>query len=245
MSGPIFKISEGPVASVVLDRAVLVYRGASGGAFATVHAIHQPEEGPPVILPGRSMTPLAVARLARQFTRGGNRGGFVPPELLYQDAATIAWWAPPRRRPVWFRCEALGAAERCATVPHPGLVFAVSSDRSWRVWAVKGGERPGEATPLHQAPYFNVYDSGAICQGNVEVPAGTTADRIDGWNRAFFGSYFTHPNVRHRLVDYEGGSHAFWRDLLDGVHAEFPEGALVPLDRTLAQMLARGDRHAA
>jgi PRTRC genetic system protein B len=165
--------------------------------------------------------------------------------LLYQDLTTMAWWVPPARRHIWFRCTGgeLGAHERGESVPHPGLVFAAASDRTWRVWAVKGCERPSEATPLFQAPYFNVYGTGAICQGNVDVPtggfAGSVADRIEAWNKAFFDSFFTHPNTQGPLVNYKGGPYRFWRDMLDGRHAVFPESALVPLGTSLAQVLDR------
>ena len=103
--------------------------------------------------------------------------------------------------------------------------------------------RVDKATPLFQAPYFNVYGTGAICQGNVDVPtggfAGSVADRIEAWNKAFFDSFFTHPNTQGPLVNYKGGPYRFWRDMLDGRHAVFPESALVPLGTSLAKVLDR------
>lgn len=229
-----FEIRQGPAGGVKLSKVVLVYSG-DGSAFATVHDI-ETGAGAPVILPGRAMTPLAVARLARQLSRGRSEDGFIPAALLYRRLDAIAWWQPPARRRIWFRCEQLGAAERSEEVPHPGLVFAVDR-RKWFVWAVRGKERPEESTPLYQAPYFNVYSSGAICQGNVTVPSGASSDTIDAWTEAFFRSYFTHPNVHQSLVDHPGGAFQFWRDLLDGRCSEFPENALLPLDRTLGDVL--------
>lgn len=242
-----FRVNEEAVGGVTLDSAVLLYRGANGTAFATVHSIHHDGSGAATLLPGRAMTPLAVARMARRLAKRGERGGFVPANLLYQDLTTVAWWVPPARRPIWFRCPGgeLGATERSGSVPHPGLVFAASSDRSWHVWAVQSNERPTEASALFQAPYFNVYASGAICQGNVDVPAGTTADKIEAWNTAFFDSFFTHPNVQGQLVNYRGGPYRFWRDMLDGRHVGFPESVLVPLGVTLAQAIAGGSRDGA
>jgi PRTRC genetic system protein B len=236
-----FRVNEEAAGGVTLDSAVLIYRGANSTAFATVHPIHHDEAGVATLLPGRAMTTLAVARMARRLAKGREHGGFIPANLLYQDITTMAWWVPPARRHIWFRCAGgeLGATERGESVPHPGLVFAVSSERSWCVWAVQGSERPAEGTPLFQAPYFNVYATGAICQGNVDVPAGTTADKIEAWNKVFFESFFTHPNVQGQLVNYQGGSYKFWRDMLDGRHTEFPGSALVPLGLSLAQAIAR------
>ena len=65
----------------------------------------------------------------------------------------------------------------------------------------------------------------------------SVADRIEAWNKAFFDSFFTHPNTQGPLVNYKGGPYRFWRDMLDGRHAVFPESALVPLGTSLAQVL--------
>lgn len=98
---------------------------------------------------------------------------------------------------------------------------------------------------MYQAPYFNVYEGGGICQGNVDVPGSTSTNRIEAWNAAFFQSWFTHPNVHGNLVKYRGGAFTFWRDMLDGRHHEFPEHVLVPTGKCLESALAEGRRHAA
>ena len=61
----------------------------------------------------------------------------------------------------------------------------------------------------------------------------------------FFESFFTHPNVEGQLVNYQGGCYRFWRDMLDGRHAEFPASALVSLGLSLAQAIARGGANGA
>lgn len=241
-----FQVAEQAAAKVELQSAVLIY-GAAGGsnaAFATVHAIHRNEHGAVTILPGKPMTALAVARLARRLSKRA-RGGFVPPNLLYQDVGGIAWWVPPARRQIWFRSDPdkLGASERGEVVPHPGLVFAVSTSGSWRLWALRGSERPGPDTPLFKAPYFNCYEGGGICVGNVEVPGSAAVDKIAAWQAAFFGSWFTHPNVHDGLVNYRGGAYKFWRDMLDGRHPEFPEHVLVPNGKTLREVLCDRRQH--
>lgn len=167
----------------------------------------------------------------------------LPENVLFVAGDLILWWVRPAFRHVAFRvsekdAERLGAAERGESVPHPGLVFAASS-REWRVWAVKGSQRPTLATPLFQAPYFNVDAHGHICQGSVPKPDGSTAEKIDAWNDAFFRSYFTHPNVAAKLVRYPGGSFALWRQMLDGRFGRFPQRVLVPLNATLGDLLGK------
>lgn len=218
-----------------LRQAVLIYRGAQGTAFATVHDIAH-IDGEPTILAGKAMMPRAAITLSRELSKGVSHGGFIPETVLYTDGDLLLWWVPPMRRHIAFRNQQMGAKECGEVVPHPGLVFAASSHH-WSVWAVKGNKRPGPDTPLYQAPYFNIWQGGRICQGNVEVPDGTTAEKIDAWNAAFFGSFFTHSNMPKNLVKYRGGAIQFWKDMLDGKFSRFPERVLVPTNTTLGALL--------
>jgi PRTRC genetic system protein B len=225
---------------LTLDAAVLIYRGASGSALATLHDVHH-VDGEAVIGAGQPMTPRKALELSRALLKRVAHGGFLPANVLYMDGDLMLWWEPPARRHVVFRVDEahagqLGGGERGETVAHPGLVFAASS-RVWSVWAVKGSQRPTPETALYQAPYFNVNQQGQICQGSVGRPEGTTAEKIGAWNDAFFRSYFTHPNVAARLVKYEGGAYAFWRDMLDGRFTRFPQRVLVPVKTTLGALL--------
>ena len=52
-----------------------------------------------------------------------------------------------------------------------------------------------------------------------------------------FHSYFTHPNVAGKLLNYRGGSYAFWRDMLNQRFKRFPERVLVDTKTTLGQLL--------
>ena len=228
-----------------LAQAVLIYRGASDSALATVHEVEE-VDGEPVILAGQAMTPRAAIQLARALGKSVAHGGFLPETVLYMDGDLLLWWVPPAKRHIVFRAPELGAAERGEVVPHPGLVLAASS-RVWKVWAVKGKSRPTLQTPLFQSPYFNVWEGGDICRGNVQVPEGTTTEKIAAWNAAFLGSFFTHPNSKGRLVRYRGrdggGAFTFWRDMLDGRFKKFPERVLIDAKTTLGQLLGmeRGD----
>ncbi|MES2264285.1 MAG: PRTRC system protein B [Pseudomonadota bacterium] len=219
-----------------LAQAVLIYRGRSDSALATVHDVTE-VEGEPVILAGKAMTPRSANDLARALARSVTHGGFVPETVLYVDGDLLLWWLPPAKRHIVFRAPELGAPERGEVVPQPGLVFAASST-VWKVWAVKGKARPTPDTALFRAPYFNVWADGAICRGNVPVPEGTTVERIAAWNDAFLCSYFTHPpGGEGKLVRYRGGAYPFWRAMLDGQFKRFPERVLVDAKCTLGALL--------
>jgi PRTRC genetic system protein B len=233
-----FEIRSLSTGVVRLQEAVLIYRGGQNTALATVHDIGQ-IDGTPVILAGKPILPHAAIQLARDLSHNVWHGGFLPETVLYLDGDLLMWWVPPHRRHLAFHTPQVckgGKKERGAVVPHPGLVFAASS-RMWSVWAVKGAKRPTPDTPLYQAPYFNVWEGGKICKGNVDIPDGATAEKIEAWHAAFFQSYFTHPNVSNKLVKYEGGSVAFWRDMLDGKFLRFPQKVLVSLETTLQDVL--------
>ena len=225
-----------------LSQAVLIYCGASESALATVHEVEE-VDGAPVILAGQAMTPRAVNQLSRALSKSIAHGGFLPETVLYMDGDLLLWWLPPGKRHIVFRAAELkerwGTTERGEVAPHPGLVFAASSS-IWKVWAVRGGKRPTLQTPLFHAPYFNVWDGGDICRGNVQVPEGTTSEKIDAWNTAFLGSVFTHPNGKGKLVRYRGGAYPFWRDMLDGKFKKFPERVLIDGETTLGQLLGMG-----
>jgi PRTRC genetic system protein B len=235
-----FSLQVPSTGTVHLRRAVLIYDDKKGSALATVHDVVE-ADGEPVIGAGQAMTPRAAMELARALLKRAAHGGFLPETVLYLNGDLIVWWVPPARTHIAFRvgkehAEGFGGLERGETVPHPGLVFAASS-KVWCVWAVKGAARPTPATPLYQAPYFNVNAQGGICRGNVSVPEGATGEKIAAWNDAFLHSYFTHPNVAGKLVSYRGGAYAFWKAMLDGRFRAFPERVLVDAKITLGQLL--------
>ena len=229
-----------------LAAAVLIYGDGKNGAYATVHAIEG--EGKKLRLEaGRPATRAACANLARALGEAATLSGFTPPALLYLGAQTIAWWRAPCRSRVFFAApddpKRPGVGKRNAVVPHPGLVFAVTAS-GWHVAAVRGIGRPGPDTKLFRAPYFNVWKSGHICEGNVRLPERMSADMIADYERAFFDSNFTHPNDPRGLVKHKSGAIGFWIDMLTGHHPHaFPERVLAPMNCTLAAFIKKLEKN--
>lgn len=217
-----------------LDSAILVYGGAGKG-YASVHSIaHEGDkesldEGHPVTVKALRETFQVLA------PETVPKAEFIPPTVLAQAPDILVWWMPPAMRNVWFDQKELGG-QRSACVPVSGLVFAVCRG-DWFVYAVAGDQRPTPESPLFRAPFYNVWDSGRICAGNVSVPQGSLAERTDLWEKAFFESWFTHSNV-DKLVKYRGGATAFWKQMLAGGFGQsFPMGTLVPLNTTLQGLI--------
>jgi PRTRC genetic system protein B len=260
-----------------LASAVLVYQAehagnGEAGAYATVHGIES--KGKKLALAaGVPATKEACAELARALGAASTLSGFVPAELLYLGARSIAWWRRPAPATMYFdttkdaagdqqesKTHAGAIGKRSGRTPQPGLVFAVAPGH-WYVYAVKGAARPAPDAPLYRAPYFNVWGSGEICTGNVRLPATLSTSALERYERAFFESEFTHPNVRagERLVRkparlapraevgeriferWDGSSYTFWRELLDRplTITEFPEEVLVDAKCTLEQAVKK------
>ena len=224
-----------------LSKAVLIYEGKHDNAYATIHDVNIGRDGQASLLAGVPATREATARIARDLIKGLRLGSFLPANVLSVGIDSLVWWVPTQKRLVYFKSDELGG-ERSAETCHPGLVFRASAN-SWHIFAVKGNSRPTPDTQLFQAPYFNVWkQDGKICTGNVTIPGTTVEDSIKAWTDAFFDSYFTHPNVHapDKLVNWKGGSYAFWRSMLDGEHKKFPEKALVSANMTIASLLKQG-----
>ena len=228
--------------SLTLQSAVMLYSNTSGSAFATAHNIYTDESGSPCLLEGHPLTVKILNELTAALAKGAKSArsfnGYLPESVLAVGLNSIVWFLPAADRTVSFACrgnEVIGT--RSAKTPHPSLVFGVN-DCGWFVYAVKGNKRPTPETALWQAPYFNVWDSGKICVGTTQTPTGATTQQIDGWNKAFFASSFSHPNIhqRGRLVA-SGGAYEFWRDLLDGKYKSFPQKQLVATKATLGTFI--------
>lgn len=249
-------VSSGNESQWRLDRAILLY-SASGGpqhsVYATLHAVIAGKGNQPQLDAGVPATKEACADIARALGAASSLSGFTPPSLLYLGARAILWWRPPGKARMHFDTRGTAAGDqvndsaqakiighRGAVTPQPGLVFGVRG-KDWFVFAVAGDKRPAPATQLLRAPYFNVWSTGGICTGTTPLPKSLSPDTLDAYEEAFFGSNFTHPNIRppEKLVEWKGGAYQFWREGLDGAWGDaFPAGALIPAKLTL-QALAK------
>lgn len=222
---------------LALRNAVLLYRSRDSGAvYATLHDVDCEGRSAPQILAGRPMTLPELATFASAAAGRTAYHGFISERVLYVGPNTVAWWVPASRRRVWFRSDApLGTAS--GDTDHPGLVFVAHADH-WYVFAVRGTDRPTATTPLYRAPYFNVWATGGICTGNVDLPGQPGPAAIAAYESAFFRSHFTHSNYHGTpAVKRRGGITQLWRDLLDGV--DFPPNCLIARKETLAAAITR------
>ena len=68
--------------------------------------------------------------------------------------------------------DSLNISNGKAQVP-PMLWFA--NKNSLSVFALANDRRPTEKTPLHYAPFFNIYEKGNVCMGTVSIDIKNSA----------------------------------------------------------------------
>src|ERR1035438_5188188 len=87
---------------------------------------------------------------------------------------------------------------------------AFQSHRVWKRWKDGSGgsfrsERPTAIAKLRTAPFWNGNDAGQICIGTMRVPESSGVEAMEGWERGFFQSEFTHAYGGARLTSFPGG----------------------------------------
>lgn len=216
------------VGAMMIYRARTPYQSDGGSVMVSVHPVVPDAGGRPTIAPGRPMTEGdygALVKAVRPAERAALSGSWISDRVLGRPIGRIVWWAPPRKRSVFFECERITGG---AVVACPGLIFS-AGESDLRIWAYAGKERPGPTTPVAQAPFFNVNSAGQVCLGNVERPPADANEEavMDHWERVFFASRFTHPNVQSGLTTGVE-PHEFWAQYINKADASsFPESVLV------------------
>lgn len=120
--------------------------------------------------------------------------GILPTNILHinpSEKGTVLWYTKTQQRQIYF-VDSLGISNGKAQVP-PMLWFANKS--SLTVFALANDRRPTEKTPLHYAPFFNIYEKGNVCMGTVSIDIKNSAsveEFIQAWEHYFFNSYFSH-----------------------------------------------------
>lgn len=226
--------------TVTLSRALLVYTGKTG-SFATVHPISQRQgKVQPEVGPGAPLTRHGLEEIAQVLLSDGT-GPMVrellPENLLYSDATRLLWWAPSALRPIFFRTGRtdFDAALEGKSVYHPPLLFLAKGGLS--VWALGENARPTLDSHLYQAPYFNIFSSGSMCQGNAHFPNVLRPEAMAGFEQAFFETNFTHTNTSGKpLTSFAGGHDALWKHLAETGNS-FPLDALLPPNASKAMTI--------
>jgi PRTRC genetic system protein B len=219
-----------------LKEALLIYEGSNNGCFVSRHPVSKSNGGPgtPVLLPAQPLTKAFLESLVVSLG-GGADDEVLPPNILAKGNRMIAWWTPRAYRQMFFTtCDPQVKGLNGRTYPHPSLVWLVRDGRL-SVRALLENARPDRNTNLAVAPYWNVSGAGLVCLGDARTPSTTGVDSLEGWEKGFFESTFTHSNIG-RLTRHRDGFRGLWTGLANKKRP-FPKEALIPLPETLARFI--------
>jgi PRTRC genetic system protein B len=173
------------------------------------------------------MVSLSMLFQSTQDLRGNylKSKGVLPGKILYINPQTngfAVWHTPPQEVTLYF-VPGLKIPNGKAKIP--ALIWKATKD-SMNVYAVKGKAKPTEKTSLFHAPFFNLYDTGNVCMGtvNIQIDRYTSLeDFMSKWEAYFFNSYFSHTiGSHHKSEDLV----ALWQSLID-TGQDFPQEQLI------------------
>jgi PRTRC genetic system protein B len=221
-----------------LKGALLVYQGHCRSFVSWHEARAATEPGAPYL---GEATPVSM-EFVRQLSEG--LGTHLPVEVLPENVLvrtpeTMVWWTPARRKTMFFADhDPDGARLSGHTFPQPPLVWRVTAKDLW-VRALATNRRPVATSKLMVAPFWNVDgETGWTCQGSMRSPDIDGVVAIPDWERAFYGSEFTHQTGVRRLTKHPGGFFALWSELSNS-EGTFPRVHLVPAGETLHEFITR------
>jgi len=162
--------------------------------------------------------------------------GILPTDILNIDPSqngSVLWYTKSQERQMYF-VKNLEIPNGKAHVPAM-LWFADKENLS--VFALTSDKRPTEKTPLYYAPFFNVYEDGAVCMGTVDVNIKNSAsveELTTAWEDYFFNSYFSHLMNEHNPI--KGNCVNLWKSLVDKDEI-FPKNVLKKTNKILKNLL--------
>jgi PRTRC genetic system protein B len=145
---------------------------------------------------------------------------YIPEKVLaYSPGTAILWWSQSATRRVFFTKE---TGLRSGNYPLPAALFLVVN-RMLHTWAIATTTRPEPSTAIYHSPFFNVYEGGSCCMGNIDLPRNVSPSDINNWEKAFFdGACNGHIAPKLRGIEpYE-----LWKAMK--ARTEFPKEHLVP-----------------
>ena len=162
--------------------------------------------------------------------------GILPINILNINPSqngSVLWYTKAQQRQMYF-VKNLKIPNGKAHVPAM-LWFADKENLS--VFALTSDKRPTEETPLYYAPFFNVYEDGAVCMGTVDVNIKNSAsveEFTTAWENYFFNSYFSHLLDNYNPI--KGNCVNLWKKLMD-TDEDFPADILKKNNKTLKNLL--------
>lgn len=222
--------------------ALVFYQKKGRGNDTYVEHFDMDKNGNPIN--AHPLTVLEAERLAKALnTEERKKEPFLRPKGIMKS--NILHINPQSGRTIWYTKEqprnllfsdGLEIPDGKANIPP---MLWVADRNSLSVFALAKSRRPTENTALYYAPFFNIYDSGNVCMGSVDVaikPTASLEEFTDMWEGYFFNSYFSHLMNGHNPV--KGNCVLLWKSLVN-TDRPFPMDVLIPVNRMTIKKLIR------
>ena len=163
--------------------------------------------------------------------------GILPPEVLYINPdknGFVVWFTKAQRENLFF-IDKLGIPGGKASIP--SMIWK-ADEVGLSVFALWDNKRPTIKTPLFHAPFFNIYSTGKVCMGTVDVEInsyGSLEEFMQSWQEYFFNSYFSHSLDNYAPVSTNIVS--LWKDLINS-RKKFPVSVLSKNGQTLKNIIS-------
>lgn len=189
-------------------------------------------------LNGKEMSVLSELLQATQEIKAGylKSKGLLPSNILYvnQNANGYAVWYTQPQEVTLFFVDGLHIPSGKFHIP--AMLWKANADRL-TVYGLKGKAKPAEHTKVCHAPYLNVYGSGQVCMGTVQINIGKSTcleEFIKMWEQYFFNSNFSHSISGNNST--KSNTTELWRSLA-GTNQAFPQDELIKTSLTLKQII--------
>lgn len=186
----------------------------------------------------REMSALCELLQATQEAKGGylKSKGLLPANVLYVDQQAngyAVWYTPPQEVNLFF---VDGLRIPSGKFHVPAMIWKANADRL-SVYALTGKAKPTESTRLCHAPFLNIYGSGEVCMGTVQIAIGASTcleEFTRTWEQYFFNSNFSHSISGNNST--KSNTTELWRSLA-GKGEPFPQGELLKTSLTLKNII--------
>jgi PRTRC genetic system protein B len=180
--------------TIPLKGMLMLYsqHGTRSDGTAKVYVEYRKVEGEqlqaPVPLSMDSLEDLYTYMVGRKMG-SGQLAGSVPSKLIYMNPTLniYVWKVPGGKRDVKM---ARGAGLKKGWIKYPPMVFAVNG-KTLSIFVYRSSIKK-----IYPAPFFNVYDDGAVCLGTVKLNSVNNAKTYDeyfnAWEHLFFNSKYSH-----------------------------------------------------
>lgn len=162
--------------------------------------------------------------------------GLLPANVIYMDASVsrcVLWHTPPRKVPLFFKKE---LSIPCGKAWVPGLLWKADR-KDLYIYALPDKKRPTLKTPIHYAPFLNVYEDGRVCMGTVDTDIADNLSLdafMKTWEQYFFNSYFSH--AVGGVAPVQGNVIQLWQQQIN-TGSRFPQDRLKKHSLTLKKIL--------